>query len=155
MFHKTPQCSKSRKRNYIHKKRRSDTQTTQPKTPLHTYKIKCRNLKKIIKSQQGEPHHSPSGPGAPRPFDGSEAPPPGSAGCNDCMQTPRGGGRMLVLAVLQTVHKLGGVGGRVSGREGMRGRTGVEKTLLLQGMESSLSLASANPQLSTDSGLYQ
>ncbi len=31
--------------------------------------------------------HLPSGLGAPRPFDGSEAPPPGSAGCSDCMQT--------------------------------------------------------------------
>lgn len=47
--------------------------------------------KQTLKGQQGDPHHSPLGPGAPHPFDGSEAPPPGSAGCNDCMQTPRGG----------------------------------------------------------------
>lgn len=42
-------------------------------------------------------YHSPSGPGAPHPSGGSGAPPPGSAGCNDCMQAPRkGGGRVYV-----------------------------------------------------------
>lgn len=39
--------------------------------------------------------HSPSGPGGPRPSDGSAARPPGSAECNDCMQTP---GAVLVRA---------------------------------------------------------
>lgn len=35
-------------------------------------------------------HYSPSGPDGPRPSDGSAAQPPGSAECNDCMQTPGG-----------------------------------------------------------------
>lgn len=35
--------------------------------------------------------HSPLGPGAQHPSGGSGALPPGSAGCNDYMQTPRKG----------------------------------------------------------------
>lgn len=35
-------------------------------------------------------HYSPSGPDGLRPSDGSVAQPPGSAECNDCMQTPGG-----------------------------------------------------------------
>lgn len=34
--------------------------------------------------------YSPSGPDGLRPSDGSVAQPPGSAECNDCMQTPGG-----------------------------------------------------------------
>lgn len=52
---------------------------------------------------------SPWGLCVPPPSDGSGARPPGSAGCNDCMQTPRGG-RMLVWAVLQSRAKAKGYG---------------------------------------------
>lgn len=45
-------------------------------------------------------HYSPSGPDGPRPSDGSVAQPPGSAECNDCMQTPGG------VCQFQALHSL-------------------------------------------------